>query len=151
MHPDYSGLRFGYYDSPNDFIINEEFKWNDSKSLYEYYKNGIYTGYILDNRDDILNSNLRKESNLEISPVTIINGRWLFNGEWTGAIVLSNGQITKEIAKNSLKEIIKDFQLSSNRFYKNQNSQLIKFINGYVTPLTEKWITIETYDKSNKI
>lgn len=136
----YSGLRSGYYDSPEDFILNESLIWNDTKTQYEYYKNGVYTGYILDNTIDVTNGKLRREKDMSLSPVEIISGRWLFNGEWTGSIVLSDGRITKEISRNSLKEIIKAFQKSCNNYYKYQNSELIKFITGYVTPLTEKWL-----------
>lgn len=142
INPEYSGLRSGHYDSPEDFILNEQLVWNENKTLYEYHKNGIYTGYVLDNVKDVTNGKLRREKDMTLSPIEIINGRWLFNKEWTGSIVLSNGTITKEISRNSLKELVKAYQLQCNQYYKYQNSELIKFINGYVTPLTEKWLDL---------
>lgn len=138
---DYSEMRSGYYDSPEDYLLNESLVWNENKTCYEYYKNNVYTGYILDNKTDILNGRLIKESNLEISPIIITNGRWTHNGEWAGRIVLKDGQIVKEISKNSLKERVKEFQIKNNKYYKYQTDELVTFITGYVDPLTEKWLT----------
>ena len=70
----------------------------------------------------------------------ILNGRFIVNDEWAGKLVLSSGLITKDLASNSLKEIIKDFQIKSNIFYKDKTENQIKFINGYVDPLTERLI-----------
>ena len=46
------------------------------------------------------------------------------------------------MAKNSLKEIVKEFQIKCNNYYKYQSTELIKFINGNITPLTEKWLDL---------
>lgn len=142
FNSEYTGLRHGYYDSPEDYIINEEFIWNPNTTLYEYHKNGVYTGYVLDNKTNVLNGKLRRESDMTLSPIEILNGKVLYNHEWTGAFVLSNGKFTKEHAKNSLKEIIKSFQLKNNDHYKYQNTELIKFVNGYINPLTEKYLDL---------
>lgn len=142
IHPEYYGLRAGYYDAPEDYILNESLVWNDSKTLFEYYKNGVYTGYVLDNTETVTNGILRKEEDMSKSLVEIVNGHWCYNGEWQGKIVLPSGQITKEMAKNSLKEIVKEFQIKCNNYYKYQSTELIKFINGNITPLTEKWLDL---------
>ena len=141
FNSEYTAFRDGYYDSPEDYVLNEFITWNENKMLFEYYKNGVYTGYVLDNIDDITNGRLVNESTSSLSSIQIVNGHWLINNEWSGAIVLSNGRIVTGISKNSLKEIIKSYQIGFNDYYKNQNSESIKFINGYVTPLTEKWLT----------
>lgn len=138
LEPLYSGLRYGYYDSPEDFIQDEELRWDEGKTLYKYYKRGLYTGYVLDNQTDVQNGNMRYEKTMQLSGVQILNGKWMENGEWTGKLVLSNGLITTEFAEYSLKEIIKNFQISSNEFYKNQSSEQIKFITGNIDPLTER-------------
>lgn len=138
LEPLYNGLRHGYYDSPEDFVQDEELRWDENKTLYKYYKKGLYTGYVLDNQTDIQNGNMRYEKTMQLSGVQILNGKWIENGEWTGKLVLTNGTITTEFAEYSLKEIIKNFQISSNEFYKNQSSEQIKFITGNIDPLTER-------------
>ena len=140
INPNYLGLTLGHYDCPEDFILNASLKWNNKKNQYEYHKDGIFTGWILDNSTDPTNGKLIKELDLSPTSTEIISGKWIVNGQWTGSIVLSDGRITKELSKNTLKEIIKEYQIFCNSYYKNQSSELIKFINGYVTPLTEKWL-----------
>lgn len=137
FQPRYEGLRWGYYDNADSFISNDYIKWNETKAKYEYFVNGLYTGYIL-NSNDIYNADLRRESNMTLSNIKILNGRILVNNEWTGKLVLYNGSITTELSQYSLKEIIKSFQLSTNQFYKHQTTEQIKFINGFVDPLTER-------------
>ena len=137
IQPSYEGLRYGLYDSPESYISNDYFLWNETKTKYEYYVNGLYTGYILSS-NDIFNSDIRRESNLTLINVKIVNGRILKDNQWTGKIVLSNGTVTKDSAKYSLREIIKQFQIATNKFYQYQSKEQIKFINGFVDPLTEK-------------
>ena len=137
FQPRYEGLRWGYYDNADSFISNDYIKWNETKAKYEYFVNGLYTGYILSS-NDIYNADLRRESNMTLSNIKILNGRILVNNEWTGKLVLYNGSITTELSQYSLKEIIKSFQLSTNQFYKHQTTEQIKFINGFVDPLTER-------------
>lgn len=137
IQPNYSGLRWGFYDSPESYISNDYFQWNESKAKYEYYINGLYSGYILSS-NDIFNSEIRRENNLTLSNTQISNGRILVDGNWTGKLVLEDGTITRELSQYSLREIIKQFQLSTNHFYKDQSKEQIKFITGFVDPLTEK-------------
>lgn len=137
IQPRYEGLRWGHYDSPESFISDDYFKWNETKSKYEYYINGLYTGYILSS-NDIFNSDIRRESNLTLMDIRIMNGKIMTNDKWTGKLVLKDGTITKELSQYSLREIVKQFQLSTNNFYKEQSKEQIKFINGFVDPLTEK-------------
>lgn len=137
FQPRYEGLRWGYYDNADSFISNDYIKWNETKAKYEYFVNGLYTGYILSS-NDIYNADLRRESNMTLSNIKILNGRILVNNEWTGKLVLYDGSITTELSQYSLKEIIKSFQLSTNQFYKHQTTEQIKFINGFVDPLTER-------------
>lgn len=137
FQPRYEGLRWGYYDNADSFISNDYIKWNETKAKYEYFVNGLYTGYILSS-NDIYNADLRRESNMTLSNIKILNGRILVNNEWTGKLVLYDGSITTELSQYSLKEIIKSFQLNTNQFYKHQTTEQIKFINGFVDPLTER-------------
>lgn len=137
FQPRYEGLRWGYYDNADSFISNDYIKWNETKAKYEYFVNGLYTGYILSS-NDIYNADLRRESNMTLSNIKILNGRILVNNEWIGKLVLYDGSITTELSQYSLKEIIKSFQLSTNQFYKHQTTEQIKFINGFVDPLTER-------------
>lgn len=140
--PDYDGLRSGYYDSPDDFITNSKLVWNENNTQYRYYTNNLYTGYILDNTTDMYNGNIINADNLSKSSIKIVNGRIFHNNEWTGQYILSSGYFTKEIANRSLKEIIKQFQISCNKYYKYNSDELITFITGYVDPLTEKWLDL---------
>ena len=144
LQPRYEGLRWGYYDSAESFISNDYIQWNETKAVYEYYQNGLYTGYILSS-NDIFNSELRREYNMTLANISIYNGKILIDNEWTGKIVLENGMITKELSQYSLKEIIKSFQLQTNELYKDHSREQIKFINGYVDPLTEKRLKQATY------
>lgn len=138
---------WGRYDEPKDYISNEEFVYNQIKGVYEYKRNGLFTGYVL-NRNTPQNSELILETTKRPSGIHILNGRWIENNKWTGKIVLSNGTICTEFAKNSLREIIKNFQIQINKKYKNQTSDEIKFINGYLTPTTEKYLNILLYDSN---
>ena len=135
----YNPIRYGLYDEPSDYLSNDYISWNDTKALYEYYQNGLYTGYVLVTKNnDIQNATLRRENDNLKTNMKIINGRFFISNEWTGKFVLKNGLITSDDAKYSLKSIIKSFQLSSNDFYKNQTDEQIKFISGNVDPITEK-------------
>lgn len=135
----YDPIRYGLYDEPNDYVSNDYILWNDIKGLYEYYQNGLYSGYVLvSEKNDIQNATLRRENDNLKTNMKILNGRFIINNEWTGKFVLSNGIITTGNARYSLKSIIKTFQLSSNDFYKNQTDEQIKFISGNVDPITEK-------------
>ena len=136
----YHVKHYGLYDDANDYITNDKLIWNESKLLYEYYKNGLYTGIVMNNTGDIQNGYLRYENNMEKTEVTILNGKWLDNGVWNGMIVLSDGTISNNSSGNSLKEIVKQIQIQINKIYKNNASEQIKFINGYVNPLTEKYL-----------
>ena len=138
INNNYNGIQIGVYDDAESYLANEYFIWNINKTIYEYYVNGLNTGYILDG--DLYNGNLRRESTMGLSNMKILNGRFIVNDEWAGKLVLSSGLITKDLASNSLKEIIKDFQIKSNIFYKDKTENQIKFINGYVDPLTERLI-----------
>lgn len=134
----YDPIRYGLYDEPKDYLSNDYIVWNDVKGLYEYYQNGLYSGYVLvTNKNDIQNATLRRENDNLKSNMQIINGRFFINNNWTGKFVLSDGTITSGDARYSLRSIIKEFQLSSNDFYKNQTDKQIKFISGNVDPLTE--------------
>ena len=82
---------------------------------------------------------------MTLANISIYNGKILIDNEWTGKIVLENGMITKELSQYSLKEIIKSFQLQTNELYKDHSREQIKFINGYVDPLTEKRLKQATY------
>jgi len=135
--PKYIKLSAGVYDESSDYILNEYLAWDKLNSVYKYFKNNVYTGYILDS-NDILNGHLIRESDLQKSAMQIKNGKFILHDKQTGSMVLSNGFITKENAINSLREIIKHFQIESNKIYKNNSKEQIKFINGYVNPLTEK-------------
>lgn len=139
IYNNYNGIQAGLYDDAESYLANEYFIWNVNKTVYEYYVNGLNTGYILDS-GDLYNGNLRRESTMQLTNIKILNGRLIVNDEWSGKLVLSSGLITKDLASNSLKEIIKDFQIKSNIFYKNKTENQIKFINGYVDPLTERLI-----------
>lgn len=137
LQPRYNGLRWGYYDSAESFVSNDYIQWNEVKSVYEYYQNGLYSGYILSS-NDIFNSELRRENNLTLANIKICNGRILVDNKWCGKLVLADGTITKELSQFSLKEIIKTFQIRTNELYKEQSKEQIKFITGYLDPLTEK-------------
>lgn len=137
LQPRYEGLRWGHYDTAESFISNDYIQWNEAKAVYEYYQNGLYTGYILSS-SDIYNSELRREHNMTLSNIKIYNGRILVDDVWNGKLVLEDGSITKEFSQYSLKEIIKSFQLQTNKLYKDHSKEQIKFITGYVDPLTEK-------------
>ena len=137
INPSYKMLTWGVYDDSSMFKSNDYFQWNELKNQYEYFQNGSYTNYILD-KNDLYNANFIREIGRELSNMKIVNGRILVNNVWTGKLVLEDGSITKEISKNSLKEIIKEFQIKTNKHYENQTSEQIKFINGYVDPITEK-------------
>ena len=140
----YKGLRWGYYDSAESFVSNDYIQWNETKALYEYYQNGLYTGYVLSS-NDIFNSELRREYNMTLADISIYNGKILVNNEWTGKMVLKDGTITTELSQYSLREIIKSFQLQSNELYADHSREQIKFITGYVDPLTEKRLKQATY------
>lgn len=144
IQPRYEGLRWGHYDSPESFLSNDFIQWSNAKSHYEYYVNGLYTGYILSS-NDIYNSELRRESNLTLSNIKIVNGKILLDNQWTGKLVLEDGSITKELGQYSLREIIKQFQIKTNELYKDHSREQIKFINGYVDLLTEKRLKQATY------
>lgn len=137
IQPKYKGLHWGFYDTPESFVSNDYFRWNKTKAKYEYYINGLYSGYILSS-NDLFNSEIRRESNLTLIDSSIVNGRILNNGVWTGQLVLEDGTITKELSQYSLKEIIKQFQIMTNDYYKDKSKEQIKFITGFVDPLTEK-------------
>jgi len=147
-YPQYKGKYWGCYDKPEDYIADEEMKWNPIKSKWEYWKRGTYSGYILDQTINPLNGWLRHEYNMEKTPIQIVNGKWLINKQWTGSIVLSDGRITTEYAKNSLKQIIKDLQMkliehirNHRQYYKGDDlTEMPRFANGYITPLTEKYL-----------
>lgn len=135
----YVGIRSGIYDEAESFLSNEYFIWNEIKNTYEYYVNNLYTGYIVDSAN-LYNGDLRRETTMQLSNIKILNGRLLKNNEWSGKLVLSNGRITKDLASNSLREIVKAFQIYINDFYKNHTEKQIKFINGYVDPITEYYL-----------
>ena len=136
--PQYNELEWGKYDEPKDYILNEYFIWDKYTGTYKYYKRNIYTGYILDNSKDLQNGKLLDEETMRPSPISIKNGYWYYLDKWTGQIVLPSGIITKENAQYSLRQIIKDFQIETNAYYKNNSKEQIKFINGYLNPLTEQ-------------
>ena len=136
---------WGRYDEAKDFISNEAFVYNPVKSCYEYRNNDLFTGYVL-NKSTPQNAELIMESTKRPSGVIILNGKWIENNQWNGKIVLNDGTICTQLAKNSLREIIKNFQIQINKKYKNQTNEEIKFINGYFTPLTEKYLNILLYD-----
>jgi len=143
INPNYKGKYWGRYDSPDMFTLEDErMVWDEAKSLWKYFRQNAYTGYVLDERRNPLNGNLRRESNMELSGIQIINGKWFQNKEWTGKFVLYDGSITNEQAKHTLKEVIKYIQLKANEFYRLQQGELIKFITGYCDPLTEKYLNI---------
>ena len=139
----YEPIRYGLYDDINDYISNDYLKWNESKTVFELYQNGLYSGYILETKNnDIQNGMFKREYDRLDTSMKILNGRILINDEWKGQCVLPNGMITSKNAMYSLKSLIKSFQLSANDFYKNQSEEQIKFISGNVDPLTEKRLKI---------
>lgn len=138
--PSYDGLRSGYYDCPEDYLTNNKLVWDENTTQYKYYENNVYTGYILNNTTDIYNGEIINAENLSKSPIKIMNGKVYINDEWNKQYVLSSGYFTKEIGYRSLKEIIKNFQIECNKYYKYNSDELITFINGYVDPLTERWL-----------
>lgn len=133
----YNPINYGLYDEPKDYMSSDYIKWNEFKSLYEYYQNGLYSGYVL-TTNNIQNSELRREHDMVKTNMKIINGRLIINNEWNGQFVLQDGKITLGDARYSLKSLIKSFQLSTNDFYKNQTEDQIKFISGNLDPITEK-------------
>ena len=141
IKPQYTGKYYGFYDKPEDFVIDTEcLKWDNKTASWKYYQRNMYTGYILDNQVSPLNGFLRRESNMEKSLIQIINGRWYNNNQWTKKIVLEDGSMTSEEASNSLQYIIQQYQFLANEWYKSHNGELIKFCFGYVDPLTEKYL-----------
>lgn len=137
----YEPIRYGKYDEPVDYLSNDYISWDEIKALYKYYKDGLYTGYVLVSKNaDIQNATLRRENDNMKSNMKIINGRFFIDDSWTGQFVLSNGLITTGDARYALKSLIESFQLSTNKFYNGQTKDQIKFISGNLDPLTEKYL-----------
>lgn len=137
----YEPIRYGKYDEPIDYLSNDYISWDEIKALYKYYKDGLYTGYVLVSKNaDIQNATLRRENDNMKSNMKIINGRFFIDDSWTGQFVLSNGLITTGDARYALKSLIESFQLSTNKFYNGQTKDQIKFISGNLDPLTEKYL-----------
>lgn len=138
----YNPIEWGKYDEPIDYITNNEFRWNNSKSRYEYYRNGRKTQYVLE-KNDLSNSKLINSDDPTDDPkVFILNNKLFENNIHKNNMVLSNGYITSNDGTQSLKYLILQFQLAINKRYKLQNGEQIKFINGYVNPLTEKYLNL---------
>ena len=137
INPNYKELRWGYYDSPIDYISNEKFVWNEIKSRYELYNNNNYTGYYLYDSVDIMNGYIASDKTKRITNVKIENGQFLENNVLIGKSVLESGYISIN-SSLSLREHIINFQVASNTHFNGFVKEQIKFINGYVTPITEK-------------
>ena len=145
INSQYGGIRPGFYDEASSYMSKDVIIWNDVKGVYEYYQNGLYTGYILET-NNLSDSKLIKESGITLNNIEIKNGHILTNNEWKGKIVLEDGRITQELSQYSLREIIKSFQIEYNEIYKNHSSDQIKFINGYLDPITENALKKLTYN-----
>ena len=138
----YIPKQWGYYDSAYDYLTNEKLIWNENKLHYEYWKNNVYTGYCYKS-NDLINGQFYSESQNILAPIKIINSKLYINNKWTNKIVTDDGNITTQDGINSLKELVKAFQVEANRYYYKQTGKTpIRFINGYVTPETEVYLNM---------
>lgn len=109
LYPNYRLSKLGKYDSENDYLTGDFIKRNNLSGNWEYFRDGVYTGYFMDSNYDLTNGVFRREDKV-YTDLSIRNGRMYSDGNYDGRIVLSNGNVAKENAKYSLKACIQDFQ-----------------------------------------
>lgn len=109
LYPAYKITRLGVYDSENDYLTGDLIKRNNLSGNWEYFRDGVYTGYFMDSNYDLENGVFRREDGIYID-LQIKNSRLYSDGTFDGRIVLSNGNVADEYAKHSLKACVKDFQ-----------------------------------------
>ena len=137
LHPSYNPIYFGYYDDSSDYISDDKLVWDKDIEKFKYYQGDRYSGYYLDS-NDVQNGKLIEESTNTISTMEIISGKWYDGRMNVGKIVNNDGTVSTIEGGESLKEIIRDFQLSHN--YEVDNNMVgtkINFVMGYVNPMTE--------------
>ena len=84
-----------------------------------------------------MNGYIASDKTKRITTVKIENGQFLENNVLIGKSVLESGYISIN-SSLSLREHIINFQVASNTHFNGFVKEQIKFINGYVTPITEK-------------
>lgn len=109
IYTNYRLTKLGTYDCENDYFTGDYIKRNNLSGNWEYFKDEGYTGYFMSSEYDLMNGVFRRKDGV-YTDIKIVNGRLYVDGKYTKNIVLDNGYVTQENAKNSLKACVKDFQ-----------------------------------------
>lgn len=137
LYPAYRIPKLGVYDCENDYLTTDFIKRNNLSGNWEYFRDGVYTGYFMDAEYDLQNGVFRREDGVYID-FAIKRGRLYTDGTFDGRIVLSNGKVAKEKALNSLKAFVKQFQKAIRH----------KEVNQAVSEDKNRYWTIGYYDVS---
>ncbi len=140
VYGEYNDKYAGKYDVPEDYLVNNEFIYNEKIGTYEYHVDGVYSGLYLKHGDTLKDGVLLNNDGTE-SNITIVNSRIYVNNDFEGIYVLSDGKVAKANAENSLKSVVKKFQMLINSQFENEGTptaERLKWTLGYYDVDTDK-------------
>ena len=114
LYPDYSYKYTGYYDSEDDYLTEDHIDYDTISGTYKYYRGDLYSGWRVESYDNLKTGKFICDE-ASSKNMYIEDSRIYIDGVFDGRVVLDNGKIATQLAENSLKSLVRKFQLQCNK------------------------------------